>query len=607
MRLQNTTFSAVHTGLAALAIGAMVLTAGSVHAAEPKKAAAKSVVLKAVQTASATQAVSGKKAAPVRHVGTVNAVAAAQKFHPAHVMMRTKPGTSAAKIAALDAKAGVVKTLYRSKLVPGLRCVEVKSGNVQKAIAIYKKDAAVMYANPDFVVKATAQVTPYGITNVNAPQVWPTFSGTGVVVADLDTGVDLGHPDLPVPTATVSFVTDEAVQDGHGHGTHTAGTICALDNTIGVVGVSPQVSLIVGKVLSNGGSGYDSWVAAGIDWAVANNARVINMSLGGYDFSQGMLDSCNAALAANSLIIAAAGNDNSANLLYPAGYPSTLAVAAVDQNNNRASFSNFGSHVSLTAPGVAVLSTFPSGSVTWDGSGREGVPLAGSAEGSVTGNAVFCGIGNPEDFPPEVNGQVAHIRRGSISFIIKVNNALAAGATGVIISNNAAGLFSGTLNTNVSIPVVGISQSDGDVLQAASGTPTTVSTSGGHSYASLSGTSMATPHVAGVAALLAGMNNGAATALQIRQAMEETATDLGQTGHDEQFGNGLVNAMAAMNRLHCILCPADFNCDGSANMLDYPDFTTAFFADSSNADFNRDGSIDLFDYLDFVQALSAGC
>ncbi len=607
MRSHNSTRSAVHCGLAALAIGVAMI--GSANAAEPKTkpAAAKTVVSKAAVTASAARAGSIKKAAPVRHVGDVVAIGSAQKFHPSHVMLRTKPGTSAAKIAALDAKAGVVKTLYQSKLVPGLRCVEVKLGNVQKAIAIYKKDAAVMYANPDFVVKATAQVTPYGITNVNAPQVWPNLIGTGVVVADLDTGVDIGHPDLPVPTLTASFVTDETVQDGHGHGTHTAGTICALDNTIGVVGVAPQVSLIVGKVLSNGGSGYDSWVAAGIDWAVANNARVINMSLGGYDFSQGMLDSCNAALAANSLIIAAAGNDNSANLLYPAGYPSTLAVAAVDQNNNRASFSNFGSHVSLTAPGVAVLSTFPSGSVTWDGLGHEGVPLAGSAEGSVTGNAVFCGIGNAGDFPPEVSGHVAHIRRGSISFIIKVNNALAAGATGVIISNNAAGLFSGTLNTNVAIPVVGISQSDGDALQAASGTPTTVSTSGGHSYASLSGTSMATPHVSGVAALLAGMNNGAATALQIRRAMEETATDLGPAGRDDQFGNGLVNAMAAMNRLHCIVCPADFNCDGAANMLDYPDFTTAFFADGANADFNRDGTVDLFDYLDFVQALSEGC
>lgn len=606
MRSHNSRRSAVHCGLTALALGAMVI--GSAAAAEPKgkPVAAKTVVRGAGRAASATQAVSVKKAAPVRHVGDIGAIAGTQKFHPAHVMLRTRPGTSAAKIAALDAKAGVVKTLYRSKLVPGLRCVEVRAGNVQNAIAVYKKDAAVMYATPDFVVKATAQVTPYGIVNVNAPQVWPNFSGTGVVVADLDTGVDIGHPDLPVPTLTASFVTDETVLDGHGHGTHTAGTICALDNTIGVVGVAPQVSLIVGKVLSNGGSGYDSWVAAGIDWAVANHARVINMSLGGYDFSQGMLDSCNAALAANSLIIAAAGNDNTANLLYPAGYPSTLAVAAVDQNNNRASFSNFGSHVSLTAPGVAVQSTFPSGSVTWDGSGHEGVPLAGSAEGSVTGNAVFCGIGNPEDFPPEVNGQVAHIRRGSITFITKVYNALAAGAVGVIISNNAAGLFSGTLNTNVSIPVVGISQGDGDALQAVSGTPTTVSTSGGHSYASLSGTSMAAPHVSGVAALLAGMNNGA-TALQIRQAMEETATDLGPAGHDDQFGNGLVNAMAAMNRLHCIVCPADFNCDGSANMLDYPDFTTAFFADSSNADFNRDGAIDLFDYLDFVQALSDGC
>ncbi len=477
----------------------------------------------------------------------------APAFHPGHVMVRTIEG---ADTGSLDAKAGVLRTLYASTLVPGLRCVEVADGSVAAAIATYQADASVLYANPDYYVYATAQTTPYGITNVNAAAVWPVTRGSGVIVADLDTGFDFGHPDLPVPIDTASFVTGETVQDGNSHGTHTAGTICAVDNTIGVVGVAPEISLIVGKVLGDGGSGLNSWVAAGIDWAASRHARVVNMSLGGYGFDQGMNDVCAAALAANTLIIAAVGNDNSADILYPSGYPSVLAVAAVDSANNRASFSNFGAHVSLSGPGVGVLSTVPAASVTWQSVSRSGLALAGSADGTVSGNAVFCGVGNAGDFPPEVNGQIAHIRRGSISFATKTNNAIAAGAIGVIISNNNGDLFSGTLQANFPIPVVGISQTDGDALQAVSGVAATLSTSGGHTYASYSGTSMATPHVSGVAALLAGFGGGVADAPHIRAAMEQTATDLGDSGRDIYFGFGGVNASAAMAAIQTACTPA---------------------------------------------------
>ncbi|MDP1662604.1 MAG: S8 family serine peptidase [Phycisphaerales bacterium] len=541
-------------------------------------------------------------------------------FHPANVLVRTEPG---ADLAALDAKIGVTKVLYISQLVPGLRCVRVAEGGVPAAVAAYKADPSVLYANPDFVVHATVQGTPYGITRVNAPAVWATTRGGGTLVADLDTGVDLGHPDLPVPTATISF-TGEDVQDGHGHGTHTAGTICALDNTVGVVGVAPQASLLVGKVLSNSGSGFSSWVAAGIDWSVQQNARVINMSLGSPSFDQAMADSCAAALATNTLVVAAAGNSNSSAPSYPAAYPAVLAVAAVDSSNARASFSNFGPHVSLSAPGVGVASTYVGGgTATWQGVAHDASLLSGSGPGPVTAEVVYCGLGNPADFPTAiggVTGRIAHIRRGTLLFIDKVNNAIAAGAIGVIISNNVAGSYNGTLNTTVTIPVVGITQSDGDALQALSPSGevvATIDTIGGHTYANLNGTSMASPHVAGVATLLAGLNGGQFTAAQIRTAMEQTATDLGDTGRDNLFGYGLVNASAAMAALNALAgCTADIGVQGGLlghdGLLDNNDFVVfidRFFAQDAAADLGVQGGIvghdGLFDNNDFVAFIDA--
>jgi serine protease len=537
----------------------------------------------------------------------------ARTFHPAQVNVRTMPG---ADVAAIDAKVGVVKVLYESRLVPGLRCVEVAPGRVMAAVETYRNVPGVMYASPDYVVRAVAQSTPYGVTNVNAPATWAAGRGVGCITSNLDTGIDLVHPDLPVPSQTASFVPGQTVDDAHGHGTHTAGTIAAVDNTIGVIGVAPDVTLIAGKVLSDDGEGLDSWVAAGIDWSVVNGARVINMSLGGTEFDQSLSDSCDAALAAGVLVVAAAGNDNSSGLFYPAVYSSVLAVAAVDSNNNRAGFSNFGPHISLSAPGVGVLSPYVACNVTWSNAGHTSRRLEGSASGIVSGMAVYCGLGLSEtDFPVEVAGNIAHIRRGEATFTEKVNNALAAGAVGVIVSNNNGGVFSGTLSELASIPVVTISQGDGDALQAISGTPTTINTSGWHGYAYLNGTSMAAPHVSGVASLLFGLFPEA-TPAQVREAMESTATDLGDPAKDDLFGYGLVNADAARVRLECIMascdacpaCAADYDSNGGVDGGDLAAFFADFEAGQECADVDANGGVDGGDLgAFFVVYESGGC
>jgi len=332
------------------------------------------------------------------------------------------------------------------------------------------------------------------------------------------------------------------------------------------------------------------------------------MSLGDTADSQALHDSCDAALAAGVLVVAAAGNGDTDALFYPADYSSVLAVAAVDSSMARASFSNFGPAISLAAPGVNVQSTYIGAQAVWSGVGHSAVPLAGSGDGTATGSAIYCGLGlDPSDFPPTVSGQIAHIRRGSGSFQQKAQNAVDAGAIGVIISNNSGGLFSGTLNASFAIPVIGISQADGDDLQALSGTPAMISPTGDHTYGTLSGTSMACPHVAGVATLLFSALPGA-TPAQVRTAMEQTALDLGDPGRDDLFGYGLVRADAAVQYLlvHAP-CAADINADGVRTVADIFALLSEWFRHTARADWNHNGQWDVADIFAYLTSWFAGC
>ncbi|MEY3231528.1 MAG: hypothetical protein RL689_1617, partial [Planctomycetota bacterium] len=316
--------------------------------------------------------------------------------------------------------------------------------------------------------------------------------------------------------------------------------------------------------------------------------------------------------AAGVLIVAAAGNNNSGDPFFPASYPGVLSVAAVDSANNRAGFSNFGPNISVAAPGVGVLSTVPTGVASWADINHESVTLAGSAQGSASGLAIDCGLGgDPANFPAEVAGNIALIRRGGgITFATKAANAVAAGAVGVIIANNAAGLFSGTLNGNSTVPVIGISQADGDDLLGRGPIPVTIATSGGHGYASLSGTSMACPHVAGVAALvIAEVGRGRVTPALLREAMEATATDLGDPGRDDLYGHGLVNAEAAAAYLRDRVgawCMADFDDNGGVDGLDVEAFFTRWMAGQMMADVNLDAAVDPADVGAFLAVWTAG-
>ena len=407
-------------------------------------------------------------------------------------------------------------------------------------------------------VLSSTQTIPYGITMVNAPAVWPRTKGAGVRVAVMDTGINMSHPDRGNVAASVSFVTGAAVEDLHGHGTHTSGTIAAADNDIGVVGVAPQADLLIAKVMDNTGSGQTSWLISGIEWAVANNAKVISMSLGGPDYSAALDTACSNALAAGTLLVAAAGNDGTNTPSYPAALPAVISVAAIDQNKNRASFSNYGPTIALSAPGVSVYSTVPvstdtsaTANAVWSSTSHQANLITGTAAGTASGTICNCGLAtgaDPQDTCPDnVAGNIAHIRRGTNTFAAKVAHALSKGAIGVIISNNASGNFNGSLNDGTPLVAVSISQADGDQLQtlAQSGITGTVSVTG-NLYAYYSGTSMACPHVAGVAALIFAANPNI-TPTEVSDILFNSAQDLGTAGRDDYFGYGLVDAYAALN------------------------------------------------------------
>ncbi|KHF38445.1 S8 family peptidase [Halalkalibacter okhensis] len=283
-------------------------------------------------------------------------------------------------------------------------------------------DPSIAFIEEDIEVSIFNQTIPWGITRVQAPAaINRGFTGAGVRVAVLDTGIS-NHPDLNI-RGGVSFVPGESTyQDGNGHGTHVAGTIAALNNSIGVVGVAPNTELYAVKVLGANGSGSISSIAQGLQWTAQNNIHVANLSLGSPTGSQTLELAVNQATSAGVLVVAASGNNGSGTISYPARYANALAVGATDQNNNRASFSQYGTGLNIVAPGVGVQSTYP-----------------------------------------------------------------------------------------------------------------------GNRYASLSGTSMATPHVAGVAALVKQKNPGWSNT-QIRQHLLNTATPLGSSN---QYGSGLVNAEAA--------------------------------------------------------------
>jgi subtilisin family serine protease len=405
------------------------------------------------------------------------------------------------------------------------------------------------------------ETPPYGIGMVQATTMQSRgYYGLGVHVCVIDSGL-LVHSNVPPPGHSITYVSGNLAPnyDGIGHGTHVANTIAAASSN-GNVGVAPGADLIIVRVFGDDGTwAYSSTLVNAAYKCRDNSARIISMSLGGTFKSVTEQRAFDSLYKGNILSIAAAGNDGNSRTSYPAGYASVVSVAAIDKNMQHAGFSQYNKDVELAAPGVAVWSTVPwmaIASVTVNGSTFS----ANSFEGAATTNGTSGPLaeGNLCDSVGSYTGKVVHCKRGTITFAEKVQNAVAGGAVAVMVSNNVSGNFSGTLGDYASpIPAVSVSQEDGVILSSNSGQTATVVSSLDETrtgYEAWDGTSMATPHVSGVAALVWAACPAQANATSVRNAMNASALDLGASGRDSLFGYGLVQACAAA-RLLCGACP----------------------------------------------------
>ena len=314
-------------------------------------------------------------------IGAPAAPRAGRGFVPDEVLVKFGPDVNPAVFArSIGARVhGRIDAL-------DVHVLKVRPGTVEATLRALSNHPLVEYVEPNGIatvvvepndphyntpyISSSGPVTQWAWARLQAPQAWDLTTGsTSVKVAIVDTGVDNSHPDLPVvePQNQKDFVNnDNNAEDDHGHGTHVAGTIAALTNNLtGVAGANWNITLMAAKVLNAGGSGSYAAVANGITWAADNGAKVINISLGGYLGSRTLRNAVNYAWNKGAVLACAAGNDGIWFKLYPAAYPNCIAVAATDQTDFIAWFSNWdASWVDVAAPGVNILSTMPNSAVT---------------------------------------------------------------------------------------------------------------------------------------------------------------------------------------------------------------------------------------------------
>lgn len=339
---------------------------------------------------------------------------------------------------------GTAKNLkrIRSTRIEGVEVDAVTDGNWQAALRALRADPSVEYAEPNFRVglPETAETLQalgpseqavnfqgeYGPKLTRALEAFARTKGEGQVIAVVDTGVDLKHPDLaPKMVPGVNTVdANGSAADDQGHGTNVAGIAASLqDDAGGIVGMAPGAKIMPVKVLGGDGSGSDASVAEGIRWAADNGATVINLSLGGPSSSQTGASAVKYALSKGCVVVAAMGNDGTGGKSYPAAYPGVIAVGATDINDQVTSFSQYGSWISVSAPGYSILSTYPtyrtssldsyeSNKAGWEKMGmRAGLKygyMTGTSQAAphVAGLAALVRAANPQLAPDQIKAKI---------------------------------------------------------------------------------------------------------------------------------------------------------------------------------------------------------
>ncbi|PVV85116.1 S8 family serine peptidase [Dehalogenimonas alkenigignens] len=304
----------------------------------------------------------------------VAALAAAQQYDGEDlvgqdtILVAFRPGAAASDIAALHRQSEA----HVSDTIPGIgvQVLTFSPGKAAGMLKVYQNNPNVLFAEYDYT--AAAEDVPndpsfpsqWGLAKVNASQAWSVTTGSGaVVIAILDTGIDMNHPDLAGKIkGSINFSTSATESDVKGHGTHVAGIAAAItNNSLGVAGLGYNASLLNVKVLGDDGYGSYSGMAKGIIWAADNGASVINMSLSGTSASSTLESAVNYAWSKGVMVVCAAGNNGNSTPVYPGYYANAVAVAATDSADRLASYSDYGSWVDLAAPGSNIYSTLMNG------------------------------------------------------------------------------------------------------------------------------------------------------------------------------------------------------------------------------------------------------
>jgi serine protease len=493
----------------------------------------------------------------------------------ARYIVKFSPGRSEAALGALHAAgARVVLPLGPQNAVAAVIPEPALAGLARNPNIEYIEEDVIRVPMVADRTLASGEILPYGIQMVQSDLVTSTNEAAKKVCI-IDSGYSRLQEDLRDDTG--DSITQQATDSGSGswdkdscgHGTHVAGTVMAqAGNNIGVIGVIPGVRLHIVKVfgddnLVEGGSctwTYSSRLIDALNHCEAAGSNITSMSLGGSARGRTEDLAFAAAYGRGMLHVAAAGNSGNGATSFPAGYASVISVAAVDSNEVVASFSQHNRDVEIAAPGVGVLSTVPwfdDNSLTFeDATAVSGGHIEFSARTASTPGVLVNG--GLCDSVGAWSGKVVLCQRGTISFNDKVQNVQSGGGAAAVIYNNVAsdatcGDFIGTLGDRASsgIPAISVSCADGAYALGYVGQSATVASHlvlPASGYEAWNGTSMATPHVSGAAALVWSCHPGA-TNQMIRDTLNATAKDKGAAGRDNSYGNGIVQAKAAVEAL----------------------------------------------------------
>ena len=410
----------------------------------------------------------------------------------------------------------------------------------------------------------------WGQKALDLEDAWTQTMGEGAKVLVMDTGVDKDHPEIRSSfhlgkSFFNSFEEPPLYEyfDENGHGTHTAGTVVG-----DLVGVAPKAMLWVAQVCGASGACSPAGMLQAINWAIEEKVDVVNISIGGAYGSDLVSQAYEKARENGILVVAASGNNGKNRIDYPAQFTSVIAVGAIDESFKRAEFSQYGNDLDLVAPGDNVKSSFPGESVTitlkvdaGEGLSDEisNILAIGSnpSESILEADLIHVGLGKEEEVTDDVMGRIALVSRGELTFADKVKNISGKGAIGVIIYNNEPGLVTPLVSETekIDLPIIMVDQETGVSLQEklSQGNTLRASMEGnlGPSYISLSGTSMATPHVAGVLVLMRSafpeITRDAAKEILLNTSVSllpggEKATPL-------EYGAGIVNAKNAVEEV----------------------------------------------------------